>query len=187
MDLGAYAQIEDLSAIMAKNNIHVPRLRGLRLMKNEEAATKENMDKIAKGNGLLDCEFACCNGFRHDSGWYTFSSATYKLKHKYLIYDNDEIAVDVNWHNIHGKKRKLFKHLLKQARKKVYESYRVFNKYCGRDDVLYIHARIGGGNWVPCGGPELTKEPWFIEKVDDSLDSTYCDIYAKIDPSLTAT
>ena len=46
--------------------------------------------------------------------------------------------------------------------------------------MLCIHARIGGGNWSYYDGPELSKQPWFIEKVDDAFDSTYCDIYAKI-------
>lgn len=58
--------------------------------------------------------------------------------------------------------------------------YETFNKYVGRDDVLMVHARIGGGNWEYYGGPELAKQPWFIEKVDDSYDNTYCDIYVQI-------
>ena len=70
------------------------------------------------------------------------------------------------------------KHRIKEYRKQ----FETFNKYCGRDDVLYIHARIGGGNWPYYDGPELSKQPWFIEKVDDAFDSTYCDIYAKIKP-----
>ena len=55
----------------------------------------------------------------------------------------------------------------------------MFNKYVGRKDILYIHARIGGGNWSYYHH-RVDKQPWFIEKVDDAFDSTYCDIYAKI-------
>lgn len=62
----------------------------------------------------------------------------------------------------------------------VRRQYEMFNKYCGRPDVLYIHARIGGPNWVTFGGPELAKQPWFIDAIDDAFDPTYCDIYAKI-------
>ena len=36
MDLGAYAQIKDIEKIAKENGIVVPRLRGYRLMKNEE-------------------------------------------------------------------------------------------------------------------------------------------------------
>lgn len=54
-----------------------------------------------------------------------------------------------------------------------------FNSYVGRDDVLYVHARIGGGNWETYRD-EVENQPWFIEKVDDAYDSTYCDIYCRI-------
>ena len=60
------------------------------------------------------------------------------------------------------------------------DQFNTWNKYVGRDDVLYIHARIGGNNWNYYDGPELARQPWFLEKVDDCFDSTYCDIYAKI-------
>ena len=64
--------------------------------------------------------------------------------------------------------------------KKAYERQaEVFNKYVGRDDILYIHARIGGGNWSHYY-KDVVNQPWFIEKVDDGFDSTYCDIYARI-------
>ena len=60
------------------------------------------------------------------------------------------------------------------------EQYTVFNRYAGKQGVLYIHARIGGYNWCPYGGKDLAKQDWFIEKVDDAIDSTYCDIYARV-------
>lgn len=69
---------------------------------------------------------------------------------------------------------------LKRQKKKVLDQFNTWNKYAGRDNVLYIHARIGGNNWNFYGGFELARQPWFIEKVDDSFDNTYCDIYAKI-------
>ena len=40
MDIGAYAQIDDLEQIMKDHNIDIPRLRGLRLMKDERPLTK---------------------------------------------------------------------------------------------------------------------------------------------------
>ena len=59
------------------------------------------------------------------------------------------------------------------------KQFEVWNRYVGREDVLYIHARIGGGNW-PYYFREVVDKWWFIEKVDDSFDSTYCDIYARL-------
>ena len=64
--------------------------------------------------------------------------------------------------------------------KEIRRQYETWNKYAGKDGFLYIHARIGGGNW-PYYFKDVIDKPWFIEKVDDSFDSTYCDIYARIE------
>ena len=48
MDLGAYAQIEKLKAIAKANGIDVPRLRGYRLMKNEEPVSREEIKEIMR-------------------------------------------------------------------------------------------------------------------------------------------
>ena len=45
MDLGAYANIENLSAIASANGIDVPRLRGYRLMVKEEPITKKELEE----------------------------------------------------------------------------------------------------------------------------------------------
>ena len=57
----------------------------------------------------------------------------------------------------------------------------MWNKFAGRDDVLYIHAKIGCSNWSGYHWSNFIKEPWFLGAVDNQFDSTYCDIYAKID------
>lgn len=183
MDLGAYAQIEDLSEIMKENGISVPRLRGIRLMALEEPMTKEGEMIQAEHIGLYECESSCESEFMYDPICWTMSENTSKIKRKYLVY-NPEAKFEpmaIRWDKIHGKKRKLFKYNMKMAKRRVHENFSVFNKYCGRNDVLYIHARIGGGNW-PHYRKEVEHEPWFIEKVDDPFDSTYCDIYVRIKP-----
>ena len=63
MDLGAYAQIEDLEHVMKENDIEIPRLRGLRLMKNEEPISKEKLDDMAFEEGLSRCEELCHSRF----------------------------------------------------------------------------------------------------------------------------
>ena len=105
MDLYAYSQIPRFTDLAKKNGIDVPRLRGYRLMSEEE------LMEDTKGE----------------------------------------------------------------------EQYEVFNRYVGRPDVLMIHARIGGNNWEYYDGDNtVAKEPWFLEKVDDCDDNTYCDIYARV-------
>lgn len=186
MDLYAYSQIEneEIKRIVKANGIEVPRLRGYRLMKDKEPVTKDSI----KGN--IDCaivdvvEWLC----RTEPIWNVndpgrlYSSSTDRKCQYYLTkddqkdYDYSGIRLD----RIHGKKRKILKFEIKKAKKKVLDQFNTWNKYAGRDNVLYIHARIGGNNWNFYGGFELARQPWFIEKVDDSFDNTYCDIYAKI-------
>lgn len=179
MDLGAYSNIGNLSAIASVNGIHVPRLRGYRLMANEEPVTKEELEKEAAWQQLDEVK----SMFEQVApGCYEISRRTRRLVRKYMILNEGSLPVGIRWDRLHGKRRKKAKYLMKQVAKTVSAQYNVFNKYCGRDDVLYIHARIGGTNWRFYGGDAIEKEPWFIEKIDDAFDSTYCDIYALIDP-----
>lgn len=180
MDLGAYAQIDDLSQIMTNNGIDVPRLRGLRLMKDENPLTEKEIKDLINYSALLSCADFCRSDFLSlDPDGFELSDRTDRIINKYLFQRDNEYT-GVKWKYIHGRKRKMFKYAFKQANKRVRAQWNVWNKYCGRDDVLYIHARIGGGNWNYYGGPELEKQSWFLEKVDDYFDCTYCDIYAKI-------
>lgn len=179
MDLGAYANIESLGHIMVENNIDVPRLRGVRLMSEEPTISAEDIDEQIRQIWLYECENACESDFVYHPVCFEYSRRTNKLKRKYIKYDENGEPIDVRWENAHGEKRKLFKYLRKAAEKRVCKNYETFNKYCGQTNILYIHARIGGGNWSYFGA-EVKDQPWFIEKVDDPFDSTYCDIYAKI-------
>lgn len=180
MDLGAYAQIDNLNALMARNGINVPRLRGLRLMSQEKMVSQDEIARIAHDHAMCECESLCESDFKLNSWCFELSERTRRIKRKYLIYDKDDYEpIDVRWSSIHGKKRKAFKYAIKRAIRRAYTQYALFNNYCGRPDILYIHARIGGGNW-PYYGKEVKDQPWFICKVDDAFDSTYCDIYATI-------
>ena len=181
MDLGAYVQIEDLEQVMVDNNIDVPRLRGLRLMTNEKPMTEKEIQDLINYRALMFCEDFCQSDFVSlDPNGFELSGRTDRIIKKYLFHRDGE-TVDVKWKSVHGRKRKMFRYAFKKADKRVRAQWNVWNKYCGRDDVLYIHARIGGWNWNYFGGPELEKQPWFLEKVDDYFDCTYCDIYAKIE------
>ena len=192
MDLFAYAQIEDLGKIAADNGIEVPRLRGYRLMRDEQPYTKEAIEADVFSSKMDVCKWfvQACPRFT-DSNMHEFSYRTDRLVKKYLIkkaetrsfcgkeYTTD-VIVGFRWELLHGKARKRLKLAMKHKERAVRAQCEAFNRYAGREDVLYIHARIGGGNWGYYGGRELEKQPWFLEKVDDSFDCTYCDIYAKI-------
>ena len=140
MDLYAYSQIDKYKKYLEENNIGIPRLRGLRLMKEQKLLSDEDIEKETKV-------------------WYIWA-----------VYPKAKSAND-----LHGKARKKYKLALKHARKQ----YDIFNKYVGKN-VLYVHARVGGANWDFFGMDEITKHPLYLERVDDYLDNTYCDIYFKL-------
>lgn len=180
MDLGAYANINELNKVAIDNGIHVPRLRGYRLMKDEDMlyVTPDDMDTISSEI----CEDLCCSVpfWKENAGGSCYCRRTDRIRKYYLERGNSrEWPKRVRWDRIHGWKRKVLKTAIHNKIAKFKKQYDVWNKYVGRDDVLYIHARIGGGNWQYYY-KEVVGQPWFLEKVDDAYDSTYCDIYAKI-------
>lgn len=174
MDLGAYAQIADLGEIAEKNGIEIPRLRGYRLMSEEIPV---DVSEMIEGIEVETCKELCRSHWRIDPIFYTYSDKTDFACAYYLSKDKSS---SVRWERIHGRKRKNLKYKIKQKSRKIKEQYEMWNKYAGKPNVLYIHAKIGGANWNRYGGNELIEKTWFLDKVDDSYDRTYCDIYAAI-------
>ena len=196
MDLFAYANIPNLKSLAEANGIEVPRLRGYALMSEECEVTQNEINDAVLAHYSTMYRNACTSEprFHPESNMHEYSPATDRLQKKYLITEiiteetsNGEIytyekIVGFKWNLIHGKDRKTLKFALKKAKRAVEKYYHTFNKYAGREDVMRVHARIGGGNW-PFYFREVVDKPWFLEKVDDYFDDTYCDIYCKIDKS----
>ena len=186
MDLAAFVQIDDLDAIAKANGIEVPRLRGYRLMKDEQPVSLEELKALMKDCEVQVCEDLCCSVpfWSARSSCHRFSQQTDYIRKYFLIQEVDEKGynryVGIRWDRIHGKKRKILKFAIKKQNKRIQKQFDVWNKYAGKEGVLYIHSRIGGRNWDYYGGDELSAKPWFLEKVDDWFDSTYCDIYAVV-------
>ena len=187
MDFGAYRQIPDLDQIMKDNGIDVPRLRGLRLMKDEKPLTKAEREEVIKDDILWNIQglIRGCPKWDWNSSIHEYSSETDALCDYYLWYDIDEYGhhnyVDICWDRIHGKKRKACKYVIKKVKKRVKEQFDMWDKYAGRDDVLYIHARLGSGNWGGYDCDKIVKgQSWYLDHCEDHFDCTYVDIYAKI-------
>lgn len=175
MDLGAYAQIDNLGELAEKNGIYIPRLRGYRLMSEEKPLTKEDKEHWINSLYLIKCEYILRRRW--------VRPGVYVHEYDYFVNKRvDRIIKDdgIDWSQVHGKLRKKFKYERKRAEKLCEKQISTFNKYAGRNDILMIHARIGGNNWLYYDGPEIEKQSWFLEKVDDCFDNTYCDIYAKL-------
>lgn len=186
MDIGAYAQIESLSGILAATGIDIPRLRGLRLMAEEEKVTEKEIKKMIEDEEteVVERLARACPPWDANSSCTTYDWKTDMMLRKYVAMDKNGCANGIRWENIHGKKRKIAKFEIKKKAKRIRQSMETFNKYVGRQNVLYVHARIGGNNWAYFGGPEIARHPAFIEKVDDWFDSTYCDIYVRVDEKI---
>ena len=178
MDLGAYVQIESLEEVAKANGIEVARLRGYRLMKDVKPVTEEELEKL----GLERVKWNLLSYFSKEFDRYgrpiSGMSHMFDAEEIPYLYDNGL----PNWKKIHGRARKEVKFIIKQSKKEAVEQYEIWNKYAGREDVLYIHARLGLYNWSSNNRLKYKDEPWYLESVDDSFDRTYCDIYAKIDP-----
>lgn len=170
MDLYAYKQIENLEYILSELHINIPRLRGLRLMEAEGRVSDEEVQSLIQYlevYAITDLMESCWS--KHE--------VSERVKQKYLECDRDGNPSAVRWENLHGKKRSMAKYHVKKMRNQVFKQYAAFNKYAGRSDVLYVHARIGSDLWDFEYGKQIEEHPAFLEKVDDCFDPTYCDIY----------
>ena len=204
MDLEAYAQIGSLGGIAKDNGIDIPRLRGYRLMRNEKPIPKETVDEDKKAceiYAVIDlCQatpFWNPNSHYHTSSCWTDYLCDYYLTtervkeniwHAILEQEVEHYStrcIGIRWDRIHGWKRRVLKFEIKKRKRKIQQQYDIWNKYAGQENVLYIHSRMGGNNWkywLPDMKTELMNQPWFLDRVDDWWDSTYCDFYATISP-----
>ena len=116
--------------------------------------------------------------------WDFWSSVKDKRVHKAFIYKTvpDEYnegkferkIVAIDWSKVNRKDRNAIKLKNREDENRIRTNMNMFNSYVGKD-VLYVHARQGGGNrdYYPID----TKHPMYLSDCDDFWDSTYCDIY----------
>lgn len=173
MDLTAYSQIEDLKHFLQDNKINIPRLRGLRLMKDEEVVTeKEILDLIE----IEKREYAI-NWLKQHCDW-CWSSDKENKRHKAFIYGKNEIGekdiIKIDFSKVHGKDRKHIKYHWKLIVRAFNAQYEVWNRYVGKN-VLYVHAKKGSDSDID------KTHRMFLEIVDDAWDGNYCDIYYDLD------
>jgi len=183
MDLFAYTQIESLQEIADKNGISVPRCRGYRLMKDEKPVTPEDIAIMIESDTLY------LAGERIKGNpldiYIVSSNRTLARWRHYMKIQKDEKGherpIAIRWDRVHGKLRKDLKWIGRIARKRVLEQYSLWNSFAGKENVLYIHARIGRTSWTSTEDKNgVCKQSWFLAKVDDHYDTSYCDIYARI-------
>lgn len=192
MDLGAYGLMLDndtvIEKVLSKYHIEIPRVRGYRYMKYESLVTEEDIKDIienAKLNVLEDLISIYPRWSPLDSGcFYRFDPETDKLVPKYFTIDKDTGEVSgIKWDEIHGKKRKRLKLEIRKTRKRIINNLSMFNKYVGRDDIIYIHARLNSFTWSEYAEKNnIYAKSWYVDSEQDWFDSSYIDIYLKVDP-----
>lgn len=191
MDLYAYGNINNIEELAKQNGIAVPRLRGYRLMAEEEPVSEEQIQTMIAEQSLQEADDLCRSDWMVGLHCYEYSNRTDRAIKRYLVgktidspyCEGDKIwkATGINWGRINGKKRKLLKWAIRKAEKRIREQYSVWNRYAGQKGVLYIHSRMGGGNWhYYTEKNSITSQPWFLDRVDDYYDASYCDFYARI-------
>lgn len=92
MDIGAYARIEDLSAILASTGINIPRLRGLRLMATEEKISEDEIKEIADSAEVDAVEdlVRACPPWSVGSSCHSYCNRTDRNLKRFLVYTEDE-------------------------------------------------------------------------------------------------
>lgn len=177
MDLGAFTQINDISKIAQANGIHVPRLRGYRLMANEEKIDWEKDVFEPNKPYILDDLIHAVPKWSRYPEFYKYGGRDRHERDRYLKRDPALKGWVICWDKIHGWKRRRLKLAIHEAKQKYKSQWETWNKYCGREDILYVHARIGGGNW---NNWKDRVTPGYVDRVNDAFDPTYCDLYYKI-------
>lgn len=184
MDLGAYVQIGTLSGIAEANGIkEVARLRGYRLMRDEEPV---NIEEICKDREVEICEELCAMRWDPESRLLCYGGRTDPYFNKFIVnYDKKYekgTVMSINWDVMTDEEKGILKAYIEKRNADFVKEWEMWNKYCGRNDVLYIHARQGTTNWSDTTFHDYEDKPWYLDGCNDADDSSYCDMYAKIEP-----
>lgn len=93
---------------------------------------------------------------------------------------NTENGSKVDWSKIHGKHRKLAKFQCKKASRRIRYNMKFFNEFAGREDVIYIFARMDK-KWMDTHRDELSEDTNILA-ITEQKDSKglRCGIYLKI-------
>lgn len=189
MDLYAYSQIDKYIKILEDKHISIPRLRGIRCMKNEELITNVDIENCLK----QVCFDSVIGELENDTSGERFHTCTLGKRYRGVVYGDkkyesvdgkigviSDVAVGVDWNDLPMGRLNLVVSSVSSSMKLIVQSCRTFNKYVGKENIYCVHCRIGGDNWKFFGGPKLRKKPWFLCKVDSVDDSTYCDVYVDV-------
>ena len=189
MDLAAFADIERLGALARANGIDVPSLRGYRLMSKEEPWDDGIISR--EENALIGIYWHTgCHGVGPD---FDFDCTMEDFIDGYRPAHVPRSRVPKEFRDCLGPTLTVFDKV-SMARARWHRQAMLWNRYAGKEGVLYIHSRMGGtgrarGDYYKDGevfwhkGWDVRDQPWFLDVCADAFDPTYCDIYARIKES----
>ena len=178
MENSTFDQTKILDRIAAVNGICVPRCRAYRLMRNEKCITVSEIEDRIGRKALYLVEKLL------EADALTNERAEARIRRYMTIKkepDGLKRTIGIRWERIHGKLRKRIKRQVKIARRLVSMQAALWNQYVGNGDVLYIQARLSSADLYDRKvRAEVCQQPWFLALAEDYLETSYCDIYAKI-------
>lgn len=135
-----------------------------------------NLDKVLEEQGI---KIPSIRGVRIMADEEYLSDKDIEKSCRYVYCKTKKLFTpDKYWHPSTDKRQA--RALARRSSRTAYKQLITFNKYVKQEDVWMIHARISKKSWIVNGGRDIEKQSWFIEKVTDGMDATYCDIYVRV-------
>lgn len=153
-------------------------IQDIRFMRDEELYSEESIQDTINRNDMSVIKHLVMSKWSYNPK--RFLGLFPELFKKYIDYDRfKKTGKGIIWENIHGKKRRVAKYETKKFHKSIRNQYETYNKYVGRDDVLYFHTILNNEQYN-----KLCSSSSYIEDVADWFDPRYRDMYFKADPDV---
>lgn len=177
MEYNIAKRVNDL--IVEVTGVPLLPIQDARIMKNEESPYDEDyIQHVIGRNEVAIVEHLIMSRWSSRPKKKLLRSV--KLMYKYIDYDKlIKTNNGIKWENLHGKKRKIAKYKIKKLRREIRKKYDTYNKYVGRDDVLYFHTIVDTNQYN-----ELRHSQSYIEDIPDWYDPRYKDMYFKADSDM---
>lgn len=155
--------------------VYIPRLRGFINLDNPYKISRVEIARIKN-----EANYDCLHNMVYALPMWNSNTRCHWYNNRRMIKEKRlyKEGLGINWDLIHGKHRKDLKFMIKKRMRNEQKVWELREKYSGLPGYRMAYARIGGGNWDTYRY-EVETEPWFVEKVDDAFDNTYCYIIIK--------
>lgn len=135
-----------------------------------------NLDKVLEEHGI---KIPSIRGVRIMADEEYLSDKDIEKSCRYVYCKTKKLYTpDKYWHPATDKRQA--RALARWYSRNAYKQLTAYNKHVKEEGVWMVHARVSDNSWIANGGRDIEKQPWFIERVKDGMDATYCDIYVRV-------